>query len=140
MNWEEDFFFDNVNQTSPFSTMFDPDEVDIDFDSDIYSIEFMFRRPVTSGITFMIGPRFVSFREDLQFDTFTEVMTPLGAVSVTIESSSQIGIGLISEQEFYLVTSELNFVEHYLSRRFDCLRPTETREPGPLTAEAATLL
>ena len=81
-NWDEQFFFNDANLSSPFSPDLNPGEVDIEFDSEIFSLEFSFRKPITQGFTFLFGPRLVSFNEDLVFDTETIVPTPLGDVQV----------------------------------------------------------
>ena len=108
VNWEEEFFFDNINQTSPLFTALDPDEIDIQFDSRIYSIEFMFRRPVTSGFTFLIGPRFVSFNEDLDFQTATEVPTPLGAVDIFSENELSVRNSMLGGQVGALINHQVS--------------------------------
>ena len=80
-NWDNDFFFDQPNLTSPLippldtlgvDTMgmtFSPDQIDLNYESEIYSVEFNFRKPWTNGITLIAGPRFIRLNEELMFTT-----------------------------------------------------------------------
>ena len=117
-NWSSDFFFDNPNQTSPLSPDLDPDRVDLQYSSQLFSIEFNLRHPITHGFTFIMGPRFISLNEDIGFTTETNVPTPpFGSFDVlstnTIETRNPMLGGQIGALIHYPVSRDI-FVQGFI--------------------------
>lgn len=74
--WDNTFFFNQPNMQSPLippiddmGTIFSPDQIDVSYDSEIFSIEFNLRQPCTHGITLIGGPRFIRLHEELVVTT-----------------------------------------------------------------------
>lgn len=76
--WDSDFAFVGPNLESVFQPGFSPDNVILDYTSDFYNFELNFRRAVWPGMTFLAGPRYMNFQEELQLLTDTLISTPLG--------------------------------------------------------------
>ena len=80
--WDNFYFFDQENMQSPLippindmGTIFSPDEIEVGYDSEIFSVEFSIRRPWTNGITFICGPRYMRLNEELIFTTHSLIDT-----------------------------------------------------------------
>ena len=105
-NWDNEFFFDQANQQSPLvppiddmGTLFSPDEIDITYDSEIYSVEFNIRRPWTNGITLIAGPRFIRLNEQLLFSTDSMIDNPpFGLIEFDSENSIETTNNLVGAQ------------------------------------------
>lgn len=104
--WDSEFLFDQPNLQSPLippvddmGTLFSPDVIDLNYDSEIYSFEFNFRRPLTSGITLIGGPRFIRLNELLTFTTDSVIdIAPLGLVDFESENSIETTNNLVGAQ------------------------------------------
>ena len=98
-NWDDSSEFSGTNLTSPLSPDLDPDTVNLDYNSQIYSIEINRRLPITPGFTFITGPRFISLNEELDFTTETTVsVPPLPDVDVFTENKIETRNPLLGAQ------------------------------------------
>jgi hypothetical protein len=52
------------------------DEIDYEYDSDLFSLEWNIRRECP-GTTFLFGPRFIFLEERVQVDTATTIIPPI---------------------------------------------------------------
>ncbi|MEM9413684.1 MAG: hypothetical protein AAGA30_21430, partial [Planctomycetota bacterium] len=75
-NWSDVYGFEQDNLSSPLSPDLDPGEIDLTYDSQIFSLEFNFRKPVAPGIQFITGPRIISLTEQIEFTTETIIPNP----------------------------------------------------------------
>lgn len=114
-NWTDNFFFDQSNIVTPFAqeifdavggaaSMIDiddlaPDTVDIEYDSEIYSFELSIKRNWLPGVTFITGPRFISFNEELEFNSDSTFMAgPLGTMDFDTENTFETRNALLGAQ------------------------------------------
>ena len=98
-NWDDSSEFDQPNLTSPLSPDLNPGAVNLDYTSQLFSIEINRRLPITPGLTFLTGPRFISLNEDLEFTTDTTVsVAPLPDVDVFSENSIETRNPLLGGQ------------------------------------------
>lgn len=98
-NWTDEVNLEQPNLASPLALGLDLDTVDILYDSEIYSIEFSLKRQITPGITLLWGPRFLSFNEDLDFDTESNIpIPPFGTMDIDSENSIDTRNALLGGQ------------------------------------------
>lgn len=98
-NWSDEFNFEQPNLISPLAPGLDLDVVDILYDSELFSVEFSLKRQITPGVTLLWGPRFVSFNEELNFGTETEILTPpVGTFDLDSDNSIETRNALLGGQ------------------------------------------
>jgi hypothetical protein len=74
--WDTAFSFFGENLETPFLPNLNPHDINYAYDSQLFSIEVNIRREWTPGLTFLIGPRFLSLQEHTEFDSQTTIIIP----------------------------------------------------------------
>ena len=75
--WESALDFFGPNLATPFlPPTFSPDEINYQYESNLFSLELNARREIAPGLTFLFGPRFVYLEENAQVDTTTTIIPP----------------------------------------------------------------
>ncbi len=74
--WDTAYTFYGEHLATPFLPNVNPHDINYDYDSRLFSIELNIRRECTPGLTFLIGPRFVSLEEHAHFDSLTTIIFP----------------------------------------------------------------
>jgi hypothetical protein len=76
-HWERSDSFLGPFLETPFLPQLSPDEINYQYDSKLFSVEWNCRREWTPGFTFLLGPRFVYLEEYVRTDTSTTIFQPL---------------------------------------------------------------
>ncbi len=101
-NWDNTTDVAGPNLASPlFPPNFSPDSFGWDYDSQFYSIELNAKRAVKPGVTWLYGPRYISFRENVDARTQTTV----GGFDFLTSSAGEARNSMIGYQAGF----ELNF-------------------------------
>lgn len=75
--WDRSDTFLGPNLETPFLVGLSPDEINYQYDSDLFSIELNHRQEFTPGLTLLCGPRFLFLEERVQVDTSTTITPPV---------------------------------------------------------------
>ena len=78
VNWNDEAEIVGANLSSPLAPGFSPDQINTNYESRLFSLELSFRRSVRPGLTLFAGPRYVSLKEDLVFQSDTFFPPPGG--------------------------------------------------------------
>lgn len=74
--WDNSIGLVGPDLTTPFLPGLNPDAVNYNYDSELFSIELNYRKQWTPGLTFLIGPRFLSLEEHVDFSSETLILFP----------------------------------------------------------------
>lgn len=97
VNWDEVHQILGPNISTPFTTE-SPDQIDVGYDSDLYSIELGTRRVVAPGISLMAGPRYMRVEELLRLETQTLVTDFLGPFLIQTRDDIEVSNSMIGLQ------------------------------------------
>ena len=75
--WDRADTFLGPNLETPFLPGISPDEIDYQYESNLFSLELNARQEITPGVTFLLGPRFVYLDERIQVDSNTTIFPPV---------------------------------------------------------------
>ena len=109
VNFDTDTSFTGDNLFSPLFNATELDSLNIDYDSDLASVEFNFRRPLNRSVTVFAGPRYFRLEEDIVFDTAATV----GGMMFTSQNDTRTTSSMIGAQiggEFRMQLSQSIFV------------------------------
>ena len=90
-----------------------PELINYRYDSDILSFELNHRRAVYPGVTFLIGPRYISIDETALFTFEDDIVTPLGPFTVTGGQEIEVKNSIIGAQagfEFGIPISQTVYI------------------------------
>jgi hypothetical protein len=137
--WSEEYNFIGDNLQTPLAPGFEPDEIDVDYESDYFTVDFSLKRVVLPGFTLLVGPRFVSLREDLSFETETTITTPFGDFDLLTENEIHTRNPMIGIQiggEFNMPISRDIYVNGFIrSSGMSNFTELQTREITTITDE-----
>ena len=117
--WDNSIGLFGPDLTTPFLPGLNPDTVNYNYDSELFSIEFNFRQKCMPGLTFLIGPRYISLEEHVDFSSQTLIVFPPPfdnldfTTNNTIDTNNPLIGGQIGLEWDFLLTRDL-FVSSFI--------------------------
>ncbi len=117
--WDRADTFLGPNLETPFLPGFSPNDINYEYESNLFSLELNVRREFTPGLTFLFGPRFVFLEERVQVDTTTTITPPVPFPIFDIETETIVDAknplfgGQVGAEWDFLVSRDIN-VQTYI--------------------------
>lgn len=98
VNWDSATSFSSPNLTSPFFDNAAINFASVETNSDLTSLEFNFKRPITRGLTLLAGPRYFRLEEQIDFTANAFMMgVNIGTQNEIRTTNSMIGAQIGAE-------------------------------------------
>lgn len=89
-HWDNSVDLIGPNLSTPFLPGLNPDAINYNYDSQLFNIEFNYRQQWTPGLTFLVGPRYLSLEEHVDFTSDTLIIFPPPIDNLQFETENTI--------------------------------------------------
>lgn len=113
VNWDEQHTFTGANLSSPFLPGITPFQVDVGYDSDLYSLELVTKRTTHPGVTWSFGPRYYRLEERVTLASQTLATGIFGPFTLLNNSNLETTNSLIGLQAGIEFDRAINQVIHF---------------------------